>query len=357
MKIVLFIDSLCAGGAQRQLVGLAKLLKQSGHQVQVITYYDIPFYLEFLQKCGVPYKNVAKAQCKYSRIYHIYREIKFCNPDWIIAYLDTPSMIACMCKLIKIGAKLLVSERNTTQVLTLKTRLKFLLYKVADVVVANSCSQEKFVLKHFPFLQSKMCVITNFVDTDYFSPIEFSRKDTDICRIICVGRIARQKNVLRFIKAIHVLVGKEDKFHVVWYGRGDKEYKVDCERLIEEYGLSKYFEFREPIRNIRDKYREADMCCLPSIYEGFPNVICEAMSCGLPILCGNVCDNPFMVKHNVNGLLFDPLNEYDMAEKLRSFIALPFETKKAMSLKNREDALDKFSEKRFVRQYLSLLNS
>ena len=47
MKIVLFIDSLCAGGAQRQLVGLAKLLKEKGVDTEVLTYHKDEFYLPF----------------------------------------------------------------------------------------------------------------------------------------------------------------------------------------------------------------------------------------------------------------------------------------------------------------------
>ena len=44
MKILLFTDSLGAGGAQRQLVGLAVLLKQQGYEVKVCTYFDIDFF-------------------------------------------------------------------------------------------------------------------------------------------------------------------------------------------------------------------------------------------------------------------------------------------------------------------------
>ena len=44
MKILLFIDSLGSGGAQRQIVGLATMLKEKGYGVKMVTYYDIPFY-------------------------------------------------------------------------------------------------------------------------------------------------------------------------------------------------------------------------------------------------------------------------------------------------------------------------
>lgn len=53
MKILLFTDSLGAGGAQRQLVGLAVLLKKKGLEVKVCTYYDIDFYQQYLEDNGI----------------------------------------------------------------------------------------------------------------------------------------------------------------------------------------------------------------------------------------------------------------------------------------------------------------
>ena len=53
MKIILFTDSLGAGGAQRQLVGLAKLLKDVGEDVSILTYHKDEFYAPFLEKCLV----------------------------------------------------------------------------------------------------------------------------------------------------------------------------------------------------------------------------------------------------------------------------------------------------------------
>ena len=356
MKILLFIDSLVGGGAQRQLVGLAKLLKQRGVQVKVITYHYIPFYLSLLVDSGVDYENIYKARNKCMRLYYIRRAIICYRPDWVIAYLDTPNILACICKLLGGSFKLIVSERNTTQKLTSRERFKFLLYRIAAKIIPNSYSQERFILNNHLSNKEKLKTITNFVDIEYFSPLAQKKDSRDICRIICVGRIAEQKNILRFIQAVQILSKREKKFHVIWYGSGTGGYRQHCEAAVKEYGISNYFEFVDSTKNIRDKYREADVCCLPSIYEGFPNVICEAMSCGLPILCSAVCDNPFIIKHNVNGLLFDPLNVYDIADKLYSFINLPLVEKNKMSLKNREDAISKFSSERFIGQYLILLN-
>ena len=54
MRIILFTDCLGAGGAQRQLVGLAVMLKEKGFDVKVATYFDIDFYKHYLDEANVP---------------------------------------------------------------------------------------------------------------------------------------------------------------------------------------------------------------------------------------------------------------------------------------------------------------
>ena len=58
-RILCLIDSLASGGAQRQMVGLAQLLKREGYGVKVLTYYDIPFYFQQLQDNGVDFEYVS----------------------------------------------------------------------------------------------------------------------------------------------------------------------------------------------------------------------------------------------------------------------------------------------------------
>jgi hypothetical protein len=67
------------------------------------------------------------------------------KPDVLIAYQETPSLIACMVKMFVPKTKVIVSERNTTQVLNFNTKLRFYLYKWVDHIVPNSYSQEKYI--------------------------------------------------------------------------------------------------------------------------------------------------------------------------------------------------------------------
>ena len=79
------------------------------------------------------------------------------------------------------------------------------------------------------------------------------------------------------------------------------------------------------------------------------------MSCGLPVLCSDVCDNPKIIQDGENGLLFDPHSVEDIADTIIRFINLDIDTKKTMGEKSRQIALSLFSPNAFVEKYLNIL--
>lgn len=356
-RIYLFIDTLGAGGAQRQLVGLASLLHKRGHEVMVGYYHPIHFYKPFLDERCVPNQLIPGAENGIKRILCVRRSIRKFQPDTVISYLDVPNIIACLLCASGMKFRLISSERNTTQVLSRREKLKFFLMHWATSIVPNSFSQEMFVKEHFPSLVPKVTTITNFVDTDAFSPaVELKPLAADgRCRIIVVGRIARQKNVMRFLQAVKMLCDEGCQFSVDWYGYRGNDADEQWFDFVHREHLNEIFSFHNPSQDIIARYRESDIFVLPSVYEGFPNVLCEAMSCGLPVACGNVCDNPMIIENGKNGLLFDPLSVDDIAEKMKRLILMPIAERQIMGIHSRNLALKKFSSEEFADKYEALI--
>lgn len=350
-KIVCLIESLGPGGAERQMSGLAVLLKQHGYEVEVWTYYPNNFYAPALTDAGVKYRYIAEAQSQYKRISVLFRELKQARPDTVIAYLDQACIVACIIKLLGGKFNLIVSERNTTQEITLRDKLKFFLYRFANYVVPNSHTQTDFIAQHYPNLKEKLCCITNFVDTEKFSPPAQKVENTPI-RILTVARIMPQKNTINYIKAIKLAINKGCKFRVDWYGQAtDPEYYELCVQTIRDNNLEDVFYFHKPEPAIVKCYQTADIFCLPSIYEGYPNVICEAMCCGLPILCSNVCDNSMIVDDGVNGYLFDPENLSQLSDNIKRCIDLSEKDRLILGNKSRERAIHLFGWDTFITKY------
>lgn len=358
-RILLLIDSLESGGAQRQLVGLAKMLNERGYNLKLIYYRPHTFYKPILDSYAIDNECVKGANNKWKRIFKIYQAVKQYSPSIVISYLDTPNIIACILKIFGLKFKLITSERNTTQSLNFRERIKFLLMCVSDDIVSNSFTQKVFIEQNYPSIFSKVSVITNFVDTELFRPCPWAqnRQRNKPCHIICVGRVVTQKNVLFFLDALHLLHEKGYLFHVDWFGsKENKPYYAQCLKRVKMLALREIITFRDPADNIFEEYQRADVFCLPSIYEGFPNVICEAMSCGLPVVCSNICDNPLIVRDNSNGLLFNPYVVDDIVAKLEQFFGLSIVEKQQMGDRNREYAVHNFSKELFVDKYEKVIN-
>ena len=356
MKILCLIESLIPGGAERQMVGLASLLQKEGHEVAVWTYYPQDFYRGQLDEAGVEYRCIIKANGKFLRIPVLLKEARRWKPDVMISYLPTGTMVACAMKMLGLNTKLIVSERNTSQQYSLKEKIRFFLFKKeADWVVPNSNTQKRFIVSHYPSMIKKIRVITNYVDTGYFSPATETDQDNKTLRMICVGRLVPQKNVLRFIDVVTKLKWNGIQLKIDWFGRTDGDYAEQCIEKIKEEDLSDVIEFRGVTHDIRDEYRKADVFCMPSLWEGFPNVLCEAMSCGLPVLCSKVCDNAEIVKDGENGFLFDPLSINDMTNTITRFVMSDDKTRQEMAQRSREIALEAFSAEVFVKKYMEII--
>ena len=354
-KILCLCTGMSPGGAERQLSGLAVMLKENGYNVEAAWYYKSDFFQSYLEENNVSCKHLY-ANSYVKQIVKINKEIKRFQPDVIIAYLEGPALICSLLKNLGGNFKLIVSERNTTQLLTLRRRFRFFLYRKVDHIVPNSYTQSNFITQHFPNLSEKITTITNFTDTDFFSPSLLLKKKNAKTKILVVGRINNQKNVHSFIKAISRIDNNKYNFHVDWFGNPTQgPYFEECVNLVHKYNCGDIITFHAASHQIVDEYQEADIFCLPSKYEGFPNVICEAMSCGLPILCGNICDNASIVQEGVNGFLFNPFDECSMTQTIIKMLELPSSSTKKMGEQSRKMAVEKFSKEVFIKKYITLL--
>jgi len=359
-KILCLIDTLeiMRGGAERQMAGLARLLQDRGYSVDVATYYVSDTYSELPQH-GL--KLLKVKQNKWSKLMAVRYHIKCAGGyDWVIAYKDGPCIIGCLLKLLGGKFRLIVSERNTNQNVSKKDKVKFWLYRLADYIVPNSHSQAQFIKNNFPKVSNKIVTITNFTDTAHFHPIEALSNEK--VNILTAARIASQKNVLNYLEAIRLLKlnGFADKIHFDWYGMvqpGEEVYGRSCLNKRIELGVEDMIEFHPATKEIAKHYQTCDIFCLPSIYEGFPNVVCEAMSCGKPVVCSRVCDNQHIVQEGINGLLFDPTDVNSIYLTLKQMVEMPKSKLLVWGMNSRSIAESLLSTETFVQKYIDLIES
>ena len=211
-RILLFIDSLGAGGAQRQLVGLAVMLKKKGYEVKVATYHSIEFYKKQLDNDCITNELIPNAGPAKKRIWAVRQYFKREKPDWVIAYQETPSLVACIAKMLGGKFRLIVSERNTTQGIGVNERIRFFLYRWADAIVPNSYTQERFLINRYTWMKVKVKTITNFVDLKRFAFVKKDKRETPL--IVIAATIWPSKNTIGLIQAAKILKEKGLQFKI-----------------------------------------------------------------------------------------------------------------------------------------------
>lgn len=356
-RILLIIESLGPGGAERQMCGLVIMLTKAGFPCRLITYYENQFYEPLLRQNKVDYEYLPELLNKKTRILKVAKYIRRYNPDVVISYLPSTNISMCFAKFF-FKAKLVVSERNNNICITKKDKVRFNLYRIADAIVTNSNSQEIFISKNFSFLCSKVHTIINFVDVNRFTPArEPVRNDT--LRIVTVARYTQQKNVLTYLKAIRMVKEMGLNVHFDWYGdkKQNPSYWDEIEKNFKLLSIADYLTLHDSNHKIEEEYHKADIFCLPSLFEGYPNVVVEAMSCGLPILCSNVFENPFIVQNGKNGFVFDPNDVKDIVSAIKKMVSLSSEERQEMGKLNRQLCLERNTEEIFLKSYVELIES
>ena len=355
-RILLITENLGSGGAERQLCGLAVMLTRTGYPCRLITYVENQFYEPYLRQNGVDYRFVPELWNKSTRVFKAAAYVRKYNPDVVISFLPSVNKTMCLARLF-FSARLIVSERNNNTCITRGDKVQFNLYRMADAIVPNSNSQGQFICKNFSFLAPKVHPIINFVDVNRFLPTGSPQRNEPL-RVVTVARYTQQKNVLTYLKAVRKAKDMALNVHFDWYG--DKKryasYYAEVEREWKRLDIVDYLTLHDPSPKIEDEYRKADIFCLPSLYEGYPNVVAEAMASGLPVICSNVYENPYIVEEGVNGFLFNPNKADDIVEAIRKMDALPAEERQKMGSRNRELCLKRNTEEAFLKSYEKLIN-
>src|SRR5690554_5871560 len=111
MKILCFIDSLGTGGAQRQMVELAKGFKEKGHEVSFLTYHKSNFFKPELDKFNIPVKTIVESNY-LKRLFKIRKFIRGHQPNVLLSFLDAANFMSIIASLPTKKWKLIVGERN-----------------------------------------------------------------------------------------------------------------------------------------------------------------------------------------------------------------------------------------------------
>lgn len=166
-------------------------------------------------------------------------------------------------------------------------------YKNADKIILTTADAKEYVAKQYYINHGKIFVLPNNVDTDLFKPATVEKKPRSL---LFIGRIEKEKNLESLIRA---LAGLESELDII--GGGSQAGSI--KKLAEELKVKVNFLGRIPNDNLPAIINNHEIFILPSLYEGNPKVLLEAMACGVPVVGTNVRGINTIVKHGENGFL------------------------------------------------------
>lgn len=352
-----------SGGAQRQLVELAKAFRLEGYDVRFLTYHKHDFYSQVLTQYEIP--NTCLDGHRYLRRFIRMRSfIRKGSFDVVLSFLEGSNAICEMSGFPFRKWKLIVGERSANPSITKSFRLILFrwLHLFSDFIVSNSDANIEIVRKASPFIPKRKCkVIYNMVDNELFQ-LEESRNITlNKKRHLIIGASHRYvKNGIGLVQAISNLpVSIKRNLQVSWYG--DKieppyfdDSFVEVVKAVRKFNLEKIITFYPATSEFIEIIKEADAVGLFSYYEGLPNTICEGMSLGKPVIVSNVSDMPTLLGHDLRQTC-DPNNIESITQVIEFFVNTDAKTLEDLGSKNKEVAQKYFSKKKIVNQYLNLM--
>jgi len=270
------------------------------------------------------------------------RYIKQNNIDIVMSFLYRPNYINILSKLFSTKQKVIINIRQSTsrylnEGLLGKVNLFLIrrLFNKADLIVSNSQGVDED-LKSVMNVYTATNVINNPIDIKYINSIKNLCQDVNFDfkinkkYIISVGRLIKQKRNKDLIEAFYKVQKNDDNLELIFLGNGDlrKELLLQCSEL----NISHKIHFLGNVSNPFYYLNKSNLFILTSQNEGFPNVLVEAMACGLPVVSSDCKSGPReILEDGKYGLLYEVGNIEELVKQMKKYL---YEEIDLVSIKN-----------------------
>lgn len=329
MRLTLVISDLSMGGSQRVMSVLANYWANKDWQITLLTFDDgkeEPFYelhpainYRPLGIAGESFNIIQGLANNFTRIRVLRQAIKTSAPNSVISFLGQTNVISLIASL-GLNLSVIISERSIPAYDSLSKKwaclMRWCYRKSFCLIVQNQPILEYFSNEH----KLNIKLIPNPVTspTDYeLAPKKESNHTANV--LLAMGRLSKEKGFDLLLKALAQVAHKHPDWSLVIWGEGPQ--RASLEKLRTELGLQDKVYFPGLTKQSYDKLKQADLFVLSSRYEGFPNVLCEAMACGLPVISFDCPSGPReIIRNGFDGILVPPENVEALATAIDKLI-------------------------------------
>lgn len=304
-KNLLFInDWMYGGGAERSMAILVnELAKSKEYNIKLLMLenknsYELDNSIEILYfRDSYKFGIIGKLFTLSLDPFRLNNIIKSNSIDTVISFQHRSNFINIFTKYLNNNYKSIISERVYTKDYFGNNKLSdnffnFMikwLYKKADQITCNAQDIKKGLIEFYNTDNTPIKVIENSYDVDKI--LELSKEDIDLENkhifdsgkkiIINIGRLSEQKGQKYLLEAFSK-IEKKDDYIVVILGEG--YLRENLENLAEDLKITKYIFFLGQKENPYKYLKNSDIFVFPSLYEGYPNALAEAMVFDLSII-------------------------------------------------------------------------
>ena len=311
MKIVFLIRTLTFGGAERQLVALAKGLHERGNLVKVVVFYPHGPLEPDLEASGIPVISLDK-RGRFDVLPFLWRTARTLrreSPDVVHGYLGASNLLSLLLRPFHGGKSVWgvrasgMDSDHTDWLDQIDSWLESHLASFANLIIANSLSGKMNAIA-MGFPASKTIVIPNGIDTDRFKPDPLARKAVraefgiadEHPLIGRVGRLSPQKDYPTFIRAAALIALERPDARFLCVGNGPEDLITELKSLAGSLALKDRLMWAPARSDMPAVYNAMDLCVSTSAFgEGTPNVVAEAMACGVPCVVTDIGDSAIVV--------------------------------------------------------------
>ncbi len=363
MKISIIVPNLTGGGAEKVAINLANYYSSLGYKIDLVLFKKYGAYIDLLNdNVNVVDLNISRS--RYS-IISVRNYLKKNKTNIILSVKRDVNIIVGIASFGLNIKRIFYREANTLDdVLNMKfiSRMIYLIlmkitYLKAKYIIANSNDTKDDLVKNKIVNENKIKVIVNPV-----LPLEYkdllkmdcSHKwlnNKELKVILSVGRLHKQKDFPFLIECFSEVIKHDKLARLVIVGEGDeKEYLLS---LIKDLNLNDFIDIVNFQSNIFPYYMKARIFALTSKWEGFGNVIVEALSAGTTVVCTNCTGGPKMILENGKyGHLIELNDKYTFSNILLN--ELNNSIKKDDKLINYSE---KFTVQKVAKLYLELMTN
>ena len=336
-----------------------------------MTFYDHGIMDDELRDAGVRLISIGK-RGRWDLpgfLFRLARVLRKEKPDFFHGYLPIPNILSCLYKPLIPNARIVWGVRASMLDFRHYDWLTWIAYRIetfmsgqADLIIANSHAGRDFAIsKGFP--KERITVIPNGIDTEKFRPdpgagqkFRLEMGVSDKTKVVgMVGRLDPMKGHKVFLRAAARLLESRDDLRFVCVGNGPESIKKDLAALMANLGLASNLTWVEARNDMKAVYNAFDVFCSPSLFgEGFPNVVGEAMACGVPCVVTDVGDSGGVV--GALGIVVTPDDPAGLADGLKKMLERVEDDKENISRRVRQRIADCFDVSRLIEETSRVLS-